>query len=719
MPDASILRLDKRERGVYVLWMDDTGESQNTLKTELVDEFERLLAAIENDAGAKALVFISGKPDSFLAGANLQMLRGVETPDQGAELSRLAQGMHDRISRLRCASVAAIHGPCLGGGLELALAFDARISSDSSRTRLGLPEVQLGLLPAGGGTQRLLRQIDVPRALDMLLTGRALDARQALRSGLVDEIVPQSVLLEAAINLALERLHGKPARRRSTWRDWGKWRDLFLTRTPPGRKLLLSRARAQVQNKTRGLYPAPQRILAVVETGLRDGFEQGLLAEAQAFGDLLLTPESRQLVNLFFATTELKKDPGVDGGAKPRAVEKIGVLGGGLMGAGVSYVSALNAGAQVRVKDRDAAGVAHGLAYVDKRLRERVRRKRMTPLAMQQTLSRVSAATDFTGLHDAPLVIEAVFEDLELKRAMLREVEAAGPDDVIFASNTSALPIAQIAAASSHPETVIAMHYFSPVAKMPLLEIVVTGQTADWVTATCVAFGRAQGKTVIVVNDGVGFYTSRILVPFVIEAATLVTEGVPIEAIDRALLDFGFPVGPITLLDEVGIDVAEKVAATAQAAFGERIQVPPALARLSSDQRLGRKNGRGFYRYGRKHKGKAERPVDDSVYAVLGVTQRRSMAAAEIAERCTMSMVNEAIHCLADGVLSSPRDGDIGAVFGLGFPPFRGGPFRYVDSESCSAVHTRLLALQERHGERFTPASMLADFAAAGRTFHL
>jgi len=719
MPETTILRLEKRAQGVYVLWMDDPQESQNTLKTELVGEFEHMLASIEGDTAAKALVFISGKPDSFLAGANLQMLQGVETQAQGAELSQLAQGMHDRISRLRCATVAAIHGPCLGGGLELALAFDARISSDSAGTRLGLPEVQLGLIPAGGGTQRLPRQIDVQRALDMLLTGRQLDARQALRSGLVDEIVPQAVLLEAGINLALEKLHGKPARRKSAWPDWEKWRDLFLTRTSPGRSLLLSRARAQVQKKTRGLYPAPERILTVVESGLRDGFKAGLAAEAQAFGELLLTPQSRQLVNLFFATTELKKDLGVDSDTTPREVAKIGVLGGGLMGAGVSYVSALNAGAQVRLKDRDTAGAAHGLAYVDKRLRQRVKRKRMTPLAMEQTLARVSATTDFSGLHDTPLVIEAVFEDLELKRTMLREVEAAGSDEVIFASNTSALPITQIADASSHPETVIGMHYFSPVEKMPLLEVVVTAQTAEWVTATCVAFGRAQGKTVIVVNDGVGFYTSRILVPFMIEAATLVTEGVAIKAIDQALLDFGFPVGPITLLDEVGIDVAEKVALTAEAAFGERISVPQALVRLGHDQRLGRKNGKGFYRYDAGRKGKGDRPVDDSVYDVLGVTQRRSMPAAEIAERCALSMVNEAIHCLADGVLRSPRDGDVGAVFGLGFPPFLGGPFRYVDAETCGAIHARLLALQERHGSRFAPAPMLADFAAAGRAFHL
>ncbi|MDH3452213.1 MAG: 3-hydroxyacyl-CoA dehydrogenase NAD-binding domain-containing protein, partial [Gammaproteobacteria bacterium] len=549
-----------------------------------------------------------------------------------------------------------------------------------------------------------------------LLTGRQLDARQALRSGLVDEIVPPAVLLEAAINLALEKFHGKQPRRSSTWRDLARWQNLLLTRTPPGRRLLLSRARAQVRKKTRGLYPAPEKILAVVETGLRDGFEKGLRAEAQAFGELLLTPQSRQLVNLFFATTELKKDPGVDGDAEPRKVAKIGVLGGGLMGAGVSYVSVLNAGVQVRLKDRDPAGVAHGLAYVDQRLQQRVQRRRLTPLALAQTLARLSATTDFSGLHDAPLVIEAVFEDLELKRTLLREIEAIGREDVIFASNTSALPIAEIAAASSHPETVIGMHYFSPVEKMPLLEVVVTPQTADWVTATCVAFGRAQGKTVIVVNDGVGFYTSRVLVPFMIEAATLITEGVAVEAIDRALLDFGFPVGPITLLDEVGIDVAEKVAHTAQAAFGERIRVPQALSRLTQDQRLGRKNGKGFYRYNRK--GTRGKPVDDSVYAVLGVTHRRSMPPAEIAERCALGMINEAIHCLADGVLRSPRDGDIGAVFGLGFPPFRGGPFRYVDTETSSAVHARLLALQERHGERFAPAPMLAEFAAAQRSFH-
>ncbi len=709
------LRLEQREQGVYVLWMDDPQESQNTLKLSLVDEMQAALETLERDQQARALVFISAKPDGFLAGANLQMLRDVTTAEQGTGLSELSQSLQGRIARLRCASVAAIHGACLGGGLELALAFDARVASDDRRTRLGLPEVQLGLLPGGGGTQRLIRLIEIERALDMLLSARQLDARQAERAGLVDEVVPQPVLLEAAVNLALERSHaGFAARRRRRRPGLAGARNWFLARTPPGRKLLLRQARARVRARTRGLYPAPDEILGVVETGLERGFEAGLRAESRAFGKLLMTPEARQLIGLFFATTELKKDAH----AEPRPVSKVGVLGGGLMGGGIAYVSAANAGLHVRLKDRDDAGVARGLAYVHRLVDAQVKRRRSSPLGAEQVLSRVSATTTYSGFHDAPVVIEAVFEDLELKREMVREIEERGPADVVFASNTSALPIAQIAAASRHPETVIGMHYFSPVEKMQLLEIVVTEQTADWVTATCVDLGRRQGKTVIVVRDGVGFYTSRILAPFMIEALKLVVEGVPIEAVDRALLDFGFPVGPITLLDEVGIDVAAKVARMAQEAFGERIQLPEALSRLDDDKRLGRKNGRGFYRYDDSRGRTGERAVDTSIYRLLGVQPGKTVPGAEIAERCALAMVNEAVHCLGEGIIACPRDGDVGAVFGLGFPPFRGGPFRYLDTLGSAEAAARLEALAVRCGAHFAPAPLLAEKAAAGATFY-
>jgi 3-hydroxyacyl-CoA dehydrogenase/enoyl-CoA hydratase/3-hydroxybutyryl-CoA epimerase len=330
-------------------------------------------------------------------------------------------------------------------------------------------------------------------------------------------------------------------------------------------------------------------------------------------------------------------------------------------------------------------------------------------------MARVAPTTDSSGFRDASLIVEAVFEDLELKRSVLRDVEAHAHPEAIFASNTSSIPIARIAEKARHPERVIGMHYFSPVHKMPLLEIIVTDKTAPWVTATCVAFGKRQGKTVIVVGDGVGFYTSRVLAPYLNEAAFLLSEGVDVKRIDEALVGFGFPVGPLTLLDEVGIDVGYKVGSIMHEAFGERMQLPSGMERLYADQRFGRKNQRGFYRYDAKHKG--EKAVDENVYAALGVRPELEKTANEIALRCVLQMVNEAAYCLAEGVLRSARDGDIGAVFGLGFPPFLGGPFRYVDAIGVAEVVRRLERYERQFGSRFRPAPLLEGMAQKNERF--
>ncbi|HHH26968.1 MAG TPA: fatty acid oxidation complex subunit alpha FadJ, partial [Polyangiaceae bacterium] len=346
----------------------------------------------------------------------------------------------------------------------------------------------------------------------------------------------------------------------------------------------------------------------------------------------------------------------------------------------------------------------------------RVRRRRISKLQRDQVMTRIAGTVDDIGFENIPLVIEAVFEDLDLKHRVLEAVEDVGPSDVIFASNTSSIPITKIAEASRHPETVIGMHYFSPVEKMPLLEIIVTEKTADWVTATCVELGKKQGKTVIVVNDGVGFYTSRILGPLMNEAAYLLGEGVPIEDIDGALMDWGFPVGPITLLDEVGIDVAEKVGHIVHAHFGDRMSPPPGFERLLADGRHGRKNKSGFYLY--KGVKKGEKKVDESVYGVLGIQPDKQLPADEIAQRCALQFVNEAMLCFGEGILRSARDGDIGAIFGLGFPPFRGGPFRYVDAVGAKEGVRRMQRFRDRQGNRFAPAPVLVAMVESGQTFY-
>jgi len=711
------LTIEKRDDGVAIVRMDIPGEPMNTLKSDFVDTFDEVFNALQNDADIRAVVFTSGKKDSFIAGADITMLQEVKTPQDGERISKAGHGAMGRIEKFSKPVVAAIHGVALGGGLEVALACHARVATDSSKTKLGLPESQLGLLPGAGGTQRLPRLIGVQPALDMMLTGKQVPAKKSLKLGLVDAVVPPSILIETAAELALARITEKP--KRDSFIDQLKDKDAItefaLAKNPVGRKILFDQARKQLHKQTRGNYPAQDLILDVVKAGLEDGFEAGLDAEARAFGRLLTTPEATNLMSIFFATTALKKDSGVDDpSVKPRPIKKVGMLGAGLMGAGIAYVTTAVAKIPVRLKDRDGDGVLAGLRYVRGIIDGRVKRKRLTARQADQLMLQTTGTTGYEGFQDADVVIEAVFEDLSLKQGMVRDVEEASKNDVIFASNTSSLPITKIAEASQHPETVIGMHYFSPVHKMPLLEVIVTDKTADWVTATCVDLGKRQGKHVIVVRDGVGFYTSRVLAPMMNEAAHLVAEGVPIEKIDTAMLNWGFPVGPIKLTDEVGIDVGAKVGNIMREAFGERMSPPNGMQRLIEDERFGRKNGRGFYLYGDKKKG-----VDETVYDVLGVTpNNKSISAEDIAWRCALQFVNEACRCFGEGILRSARDGDVGAVFGLGFPPFRGGPFRFVDQVGAKEILGRLRELEKKIGPRFSPAPVLEEIARSGQTFH-
>ncbi|MEP7050332.1 MAG: fatty acid oxidation complex subunit alpha FadJ [Pseudomonadota bacterium] len=719
----SALSVQVRADGVAVLRFDVAGEPVNTLQGEFASEFTRVFHDISEDPRIKAVLLISGKPDSFIAGADIKMLRALAHAEQAAELSRAGQRALSLLAGFRVPVVAAIHGACLGGGLEVALACSARVATRDEKTKLGFPEVQLGVLPALGGTQRLPRLVGVQHALDLLLTGKQVDGARALRMGLIDELVAPDVLLEAAARLALAHSTRQPARK-SPWRRWfgkGQLTEFALADNPLGRKVLFDQARSRLLQQTRGNYPAPERILQVVQLGLAEGIAHGFSAEASAFGELVVSPEARALMHVFLASTELKKDGGQDApDVTPRPITRMAVLGAGLMGAGVAYVTAERAHVDVRLKDRDEAALSRGLKQVREILDGRVAARRLNATERDLALARVTPTTTYDGFEAAELVIEAVFEDLALKRAVLAEVEPHLGKAAIFASNTSSLPIAQVAEGARRPEQVVGMHYFSPVHKMPLLEVVVTERTAPWVTATCVAFGKRQGKTVIVVRDGAGFYTSRILGPYLSEASFLVAEGVAIERIDQALVDWGFPVGPLTLLDEVGIDVGAKVGHVLHEAFGERMAQPPGVEGLLKDQRLGKKNQRGFYVYGDAHRRakKGFKQVDAAVYSLLGVQPTNALASVAIAERCALQMVNEAARCFGEGVIRSARDGDIGAVFGLGFPAFLGGPFQYADTLGAAELVRHLQSYRSTLGARFEPAPVLAELAQTGGTFH-
>lgn len=695
---------ERGEDGILVLTLDVPGEKLNTLSRETFVEFERLLREMEaRPEGLRGVVIRSGKPDNFLAGVDIKEFVKVRSAREGEALSREGHALLGRLERAPVPVVAAIHGICLGGGLELVLACRYRIATDDPKTRLGLPEVQLGLVPGAGGTQRLPRLVGLPAALDLILAGRTVASGRARKIGLVDDVVPQALLLEAARRAAVGLALGTLAPRRA---------GIPLAQRL-GRPLIFRRARASVLAKTGGHYPAPLSAVDVVAEGTAVSLTEGLEIEARHFGELTVSPVSRSLVSLFFASQEIKKDTGVPQGTAAREVRKLGVVGAGLMGAGIAGAAA-EAGVPVRLKDTSLEALGRGLRYAREVYEERRRRGRLSRREVERRMDRLSPSLDASGLRRAELVIEAVFEDLELKRKVLAETEAATADDCVFASNTSSLPIAAIAEASRRPSRVLGMHFFSPVHKMPLLEVIVTPKTAPEATATAAAFGRRLGKHVIVVRDGPGFYTTRVLGPYMNEAARLLEEGAGIGDVDLAMTRFGFPVGPLTLLDEVGIDVGAKVAKVLHRHLGERLEPPVSMAKVVEDGRQGRKNGRGFYSYGGRKK-----RVDESVYALLpGGGSRRGVEARDVQDRLVFAMLAEAVLCLQEGILRAPRDGDVGAVFGLGFPPFLGGPFRYLDHLGARFAVEVLERLRARHGVRFAPPPLLVEMAREGRSFH-
>ncbi|HEX3865175.1 MAG TPA: fatty acid oxidation complex subunit alpha FadJ [Gemmatimonadaceae bacterium] len=709
-PRAATLSSDLVD-DVLVITIDQPGSPVNTLSPALAGEFEGVFLRVDDDALIKGIVLISGKPDGFIAGADIEQFTTFKTSADAERTSRLGQDMANRLESLRVPVVAAIHGACLGGGLELALACRYRICTDHPKTTLALPEVQLGLIPGVGGTQRLPKRVGLQAALDMILTGRSVRAKRALQIGLVDETVHPAILRDVA--LARARALGDGSLRAPAHAGRGP-ASFLLESNPIGRGIVFKKARQSVLEKTHGHFPAPLAALEAVRTGYASGTAEGLRIEAKLFGEMATTEVSRQLVFLFFASNILKKDPGVPAPApSPRPIHTLGVLGAGFMGAGIASIAAQQ-GTSVRLKDTDTARIAKGFVAIRSVLQERLSRRQITLLQLDDMMSLVGGTTDYSGFSGVDLAIEAVFEDLELKQRVLREVEPAIDPLAVYASNTSTIPISRIAEAAMHPERVLGMHFFSPVHRMPLLEVIVTPRTAAEAAVTAVAYGKKLGKTVIVVNDGPGFYTTRILSAYMNEAGRLLDDGASIEAIDAALVDFGFPVGPITLLDEVGIDVGGKVGLVLSEAFGARMSPSEAMRRIVLDGRTGRKGGKGFYQYDPTGK---KGDVDPTVYQLIG-GQRRELATDEIVERCVWALVNEAALCLQEGVLRSPRDGDIGAVFGIGFPPFRGGPFRHMDSVGAPHAVEQLEELNVRFPSRFAPAGLLVDMAGSHRTFY-
>ncbi len=695
---------------VAIVWLDQRGSKVNKIGPELISQFGPLLDELDRREAIRAVVLISRKKD-FIAGADIEVFDQVRQVGDWQPIAMQGHRLLERIEQSRRPMVAAIRGACLGAGLELALACAGRIAADSG-TQLGLPEVKLGLLPGGGGTQRLPRLVGLRTALDMMLTGRSIYPRQAHKMGLVDRLATPEALLDAALHLARERLRNpQPTPRRRAWLD------RLLESNRLTRRVVLRQARRQVRKQTGGHYPAPPAIIDCVQVGYERGIQAGYAREREQFERLILTPESFQLRGIFFAMTDKKKNPLA---SQARPIDTVAMVGAGFMGAGIAQVT-LPQPIRVLLKDVRSETLQKAKQTLWRDLDRKLSRRVVNQLEADRQLSRLVSQLDYRHFEQAQVVIEAVFEELELKHRVLKECEAHMQPEAIFASNTSALPISEIAKVSARPEQVIGMHYFSPVAKMPLLEIVVTDQTAQWVTATCYQLGLQQGKTIIVVRDGPGFYTTRILAPMLGEALKLLEEGADALLIDEALTRFGFPVGPITLLDEVGIDVGAHIMSGRLMQFlvanRPGMEVSPGLQKMAEAGYQGRKNRKGFYRYDANGK-KVRGQLDPQLYRFFGGSKRVSFDEVQLRQRIVMSFVREAIMCLQDRIIASPLDGDVGAVFGLGFPPFRGGPFRYLDQLGGRSAVDLFRRLTDLHGARFEPPLMLLERASQESHFY-
>jgi 3-hydroxyacyl-CoA dehydrogenase/enoyl-CoA hydratase/3-hydroxybutyryl-CoA epimerase len=687
------------------LTFDSPDRKVNVFSREAFQELERLLDELAARQDIGALILLSGKKGGFIAGADVEEIARVTDPVEAEAGSRVGHRLFSAWEALPFPTIAAIRGTCLGGGLEISLASTYRVASDRPDTKMGLPEVRLGILPGWGGSTRLPRRIGIAEALDLILTGKTVVGRKALKLGLIDALLPEARFLDGVRDFALARRDQKHREEEAF-----DFKEILLEKNPLGRKILFDQARKKTLETTRGHYPAPLRAIEVVRVGIEDGPRAGFDAEARAVAELAISRTAKNLIHVFRLTEEAKKETGLPGAA-PREVRSTAVLGAGVMGGGVAQLIADQTGLPVRMKDVRDEALASGMQHAARLFTKQVERRRLTAPEARRKMALLHPTLDFSGFKKVDLVVEAIVENLGVKQQVFADTAAQVADGAILASNTSSLSIAAIGARTPHPERVVGMHFFNPVDKMPLVEVIAAEGSDPAAVNTVFAYTRKLGKTPILVKDTPGFLVNRLLMFYSTEGLWLLDEGFRIEDLDRAMSDWGMPMGPMALTDEVGIDVATKVAHILHDAFSERLPVPDWLDRVPQSGRLGSKNGKGFYLYeGRERKG-----PDPAVYALLGLDPRvDNPDPGLIADRMVLPMVNEAARCLEEGVVRSAADLDLALIFGTGFPPFRGGLCRWADQEGLPRIIATLERFESSVGDRYAPSEALRSTAATG-----
>jgi 3-hydroxyacyl-CoA dehydrogenase/enoyl-CoA hydratase/3-hydroxybutyryl-CoA epimerase len=692
------------ERGIATLTFDTPNSNVNVLCFDALYELEQILTEIRSDKNIKALFIESAKKGIFIAGADIKEIKAFKDSAKTLKKLRHGQEIFNNLETLPFPTVAVIDGACLGGGLELAMSCTYRIATNEAHTRLGLPEVSLGIIPGLGGTQRLPMLVGFTKAIELITASKRLKGDKALKLGLVDASVPAGYLGFKKEEYIKEILAGTLDTKVSKRRKGLKWYETLA----PVKALIAKMARKEVLKKTGGHYPAPLSAIDVLEETETMSLEDGLKVELEYFEPLATSEISKNLIELFFISEALKKETFSKGKAKN--IESAAVIGVGTMGSGIAWALA-HKDIPVRLGARKMSSIAKAIAKMMKNFESIKRRGRLTDREIGLKMDRVTYSTQMQGLEEVDIILEAVSEDPVVKNKVYASVEERVKKSAIIATNTSSLNITDLVKETKYPKRFVGMHFFNPVSRMPLVEIIAGEQTSEGTVATVVSLAKRLGKTPIKVSECAGFLVNRTLLPYLNEAAKMFEEGENVEHIDKLLTDFGMPMGPFTLADEVGIDIGEKVSAILYEAYGERMKPSALLEQMTAKEWLGKKTGTGFY----THKGKAK--AHNEHIGELH-TSNPHLEDDTILDRSILIMVNEAARCLEEGVVANARYLDMAMVMGTGFPAFRGGLLRYADSEGLENIVSRLTALEKQYGERFAPAGLLVEMAENSEIFY-